>query len=335
MADQVSITIRAKTMEGGWAADPKITLDIFETTPLQRSVVHRVFKNFDTEMVVKLPMPDSFPTWQVNVSFSRFDAVTGFFFQPRGNPQPTFLVKLARLPREWTPQFTALKGLPSPRFDPLRTIVAASNDVDLKKGKAIGDLSANYDTVDGSPQLLGKCALLNLFSVLCDEIDPIGLKPWFSYVKKIVRLDQERFVAEADPELFENVSQIVANLSGVFAGQGYSTEPALDFLLHYANIPPRYDVRNTVQQMTTVKKSYRQGDVQLTVMALKVEGAPVHLLDCDMDENSNILLHGFDLLKHKINGGTSPIAMHEYIVETSALAAPDHVSTIDLGYVLT
>jgi hypothetical protein len=70
-------------------------------------------------------------------------------------------------------------------------------------------------------------------------------------------------------------------------------------------------------------------------MALKVEGAPVHLLDCDMDENSNILLHGFDLLKHKINGGTSPIAMHEYIVETSALAAPDHVSTIDLGYVLT
>jgi len=44
--------------------------------------------------------------------------------------------------------------------------------------------------------------------------------------------------------------------------------------------------------------------------------------------------HGFDLAKHLINGGTSPIAMHEYIEEDSALAATDHVASVDLGYQL-
>ncbi|HEY6412925.1 MAG TPA: hypothetical protein VIX42_04520 [Edaphobacter sp.] len=245
-----------------------------------------------------------------------------------------FFVKLARLPGQWAPQFTALKTLASPRFDPFKSVVSVSTDVDLKNGPRVGDLNANYDALAGSPQILGKTALLNLFAVLCDERDPIGLVPWFSYVKKIVRLDQERFVAEVDPGLFENVLSIVQNLNGVFKGQGYSTETQLDFLLHYGNIPPQYDVQNNLQQMTTVKKKYQQGDLQLTVSYLRVGGNPVHLLDCDMDEHDNIVLHGFDLLKHLVNGGTSPIAMHEYIEEDSAQAAADHIATIDLGYQL-
>lgn len=331
---KVEILIHAKTMEGLGAEDPKVTVDVFETTPMQKSVGRAVISNFDTQAIVDLDMPDDFPTWQVNVSFSRFDAVSGFFFQPRGNASPAFLVKLSRLPGKWSPQFTAFKKLASPRFDVFRTIVGVSGDVDLKKGPAVGDLKANYDALGAAAQIQGKMALLNLYAVLSDERDPIGLVPWISYVKEIVRIDQERFVAEVDPELFENVSTIVKNLSGVFAGQGYSTEPALDFQLHLGNIPPRYDVQNNVQQMVTVKKKYNQGDVQLTCFFLKVNGEPVHLLDCDMDEHDNIVAHGFDLVKHLFNGGTSPIAMHEYIEEDSALAAPDHVATVDLGYQL-
>jgi hypothetical protein len=53
-----------------------------------------------------------------------------------------------------------------------------------------------------------------------------------------------------------------------------------------------------------------------------------------MDENRNIILHSFDLIKHLVDGGTSPISMHEYIVEDSAQHAPDGIATVDLGYEL-
>ena len=52
-----------------------------------------------------------------------------------------------------------------------------------------------------------------------------------------------------------------------------------------------------------------------------------------MDEHANIVKHGFDLIKHLVNGGTSPIAMHEYIVEDAA-AQVQGIATIDLGYQL-
>jgi hypothetical protein len=57
------------------------------------------------------------------------------------------------------------------------------------------------------------------------------------------------------------------------------------------------------------------------------------LLDCDMDENRNLALHSLDIVKHWFNGGTSPVSMHEYIVEDSAQNS-DGIANIDLGYQL-
>jgi hypothetical protein len=188
--------------------------------------------------------------------------------------------------------------------------------------------------VAGSAQVLAKTALLNLYAVLTDEKDPIGKVPWFSYVHKIVRVDQERFVAEVDPALFENVQTIINELTSTFAAQGFFTEPAADLPLHIPNIPPAYDAANNLVQIITVKKDYEQGNVQLTMSFLRVNGVAVHLLDCDMDEHRNIILHSFDLIKHLINGGTNPISMHEYIVEDSAQQSPNGISTVDLGYQL-
>lgn len=34
-----------------------------------------------------------------------------------------------------------------------------------------------------------------------------------------------------------------------------------------------------------------------------------------MDENRNLALHSLDIVKHWFNGGTSPVSIHEYIVE--------------------
>jgi hypothetical protein len=321
-------------MEGMDAADPEVTVDIIEAQPLQRMISRQIIHNFNGKSTIAVPGPDGFPTWQVRVSFSRYDAVSGFFFQPRGEPSPTFTMQVTRLPGAWKPQFTPLQSLPAPRFQTFRNVVAVSTNVDLKNGPAVGDLNAKYDTLADVSQILAKTALLNLFAVLTDEQDPIGKAPWFSYVRKIVRIDQERFIAEVDPTLFENVQTILNGLNGSFKGQGYFTEPDADLLLHVGNIPPQYGGSQNITKMITLKKDYEQGDLQLTMAFLTVAGIAVHLLDCDLDENRNIVLHSLDLLKHLFNGGTSPISMHEYIVEDSAQNSANGIATVDLGYQL-
>jgi hypothetical protein len=330
----VTITLLAKTMEGLDAVDPEMTVDIVEVTQLRHTVLHRIITNFAGKAVIQLPMPDTFPTWMVTVTLSRFDAGSGFVFQPRGNSNPSHTFQVARLPWAWTPEFDAFAELPAARFGPFRTVVAVSDSVDLKNGPVLGSLSGKYDGMAGEQQVLAKTALLNLFAVLTDEQDPIGKVPWFSYVRKFVRLDQERFVAECDPALFENVQTILNELTSTFAAQGYFTEPPADLMLHLPNIPTVYHSDANMVQMITVKKDYEQGNVQLTVSFLRVDGVAVHLLDCDMDENRNIVLHSFDLIKHLVDGGTNPISMHEYIVGDSAQQSATGVSTIDLGYVL-
>jgi hypothetical protein len=318
-------------MEGLGAVDPEVTVEISEVTPVSRPVSRTPIPNFDTAATLNILAPEGFPTWQVNVTFSRFDVVSGFFFLPRPNTPQRYDMQVARLPNKWTPQFTRLAALPSPRFDPFRNVLTVSKNVDLKKGPRVGDLGQNYDTLTNGAQILAKTALLNLFAVLSDEQDPESAPavPWFSYVRKIVRLDQERFIAEVDPALYEDVQTILRKLKSTYSAQGYFTEsPAL----HTANIPPQYEIEhNLLMPMITVKKEYEQGNVQLTLAALSTPGGVVHLLDCDMDEHANIVEHGFDLIKHLINGGTSPIAMHEYIEEDSAQQAGG-IATIDLGY---
>lgn len=330
-SNMINITIMAKTMEGLDAVDPEVTVDIVAITELELPVAHVVVREFNGRVEVNVPTPDTFPTWQVTVTFSRFDAGAAFMFQPRGNATPTHLFQVGRLPDKWTPQFTPLV---SPRFDTIKQIIAVSHSVDLKNGPAVGDLQANYDAMSGLPQVLAKTALLNLFAVLTDEIDPIGNVPWFSYVKRFVRLDQERFIAEVDAALFENVQTIINNLASTYQALGYFTEPAADLPLHIPNIPTIYHSDANLVKIITLKKDYRQGNVQLTLSFLRVNGVAVHLLDCDMDENRNIVLHSFDLIKHLVTGGTSPISMHEYIVADSSQNAADGISTIDLGYTL-
>jgi hypothetical protein len=317
-------------MEGLGAVDPQVTVDIAEVTPLSRLVARQPIKDFDTSATLNIASPDGFPTWRVDVTFSRFDVVSGFIFLPRANTTKVCEMKVGRLPNQWTPKFTLLDALPSPRFDPFKKILAASQNVDLKLGPPVGDLSKNYDTLADPAQILAKAALLNLFAVLTDEQDPVDSVPWFSYVRKIVRIDRERFLAEVDPALFENVQTILSKLNSTYKAEGYFTESPT---LHKVNIPTQYDSEHSLINIITVKKKYEQGNVQLTPSILSTAGGVVHLLDCDMDEHANIVEHGFDLLKHLVDGGTSPIDMHEYIVEDSAQQSGG-VATINLGYQL-
>jgi hypothetical protein len=216
--------------------------------------------------------------------------------------QPDFecAVTLVREPSQWKARFAPLVSLASPSFDAFRAVLAQSHTVDLKAGPTVGDLSVEYDNIDQSAQRLGKMALLNLHSVLTDQTDPISGRAWFTYVQKIVRLDQERFVAEVDKTLFDDVFAILGRLDDEFAAKGYSTDPPEDLELHKPNIPPQYNLDANLVQMGTVKKRYEQGDVQLTVSQLRQATGLVYLLDCDMDEHLNIVTHTADMAGHQL-----------------------------------
>jgi hypothetical protein len=336
----VTITITAKTMEGSALADPKLNTDINEVQPFQRLLGTASKPDFDGQVTFSIPAPqDSNPEWSISVTLTRFMPPDGQFFFPLAEPEKTISLRVVRSLSAWNPRFTPFEALASPRFDVFKDVVKISKNVDLKSGPAVGDLLANYDALDFEPQRLAKTALLNLHSVLTDELDPISNVSWFSYVKKIVRIDQERFVAEVQKELFDHVRQIVDGLDGPFAGRGYSTESEFDFPLHYGNVPERYGCpANLAEPMVTVKKKYEQGDVQLT-MSSYTTGE--FLLDCDMDEHLTLLAHTVDLTIHLAEelaasptAGTHPFLMHEYIVLDSSQQAEDGVATVDLGYVL-
>jgi hypothetical protein len=95
---------------------------------------------------------------------------------------------------------------------------------------------------------------------------------WFSYVQKIVHIGRERFIAAVSPTLFENISTLLHSPGLVFQGKRYFTEPDGGRSLHTGNIPPQYGATNNLVDMQTVKIPCEQGNVQLTVSFLRVEG---------------------------------------------------------------
>ncbi len=80
-----------------------------------------------------------------------------------------------------------------------------------------------------------------------------------------------------------------------------------------------------------MKKSFEQGTIQLTVAKTQTAAGATFYLDVDADEHEQIALHTIDLFRHKFNGGTHPIDIHEYIVAHAAKQGGDE---INLGYEL-
>src|SRR3954447_10285325 len=84
MPEPVEITINAISMEGLRASDPRVTINISEHSPLQRQLFRNAIDHYNGSVQLSVPAPDGFPVWRVDVAFSKYDAVSGFFFQPRG-----------------------------------------------------------------------------------------------------------------------------------------------------------------------------------------------------------------------------------------------------------
>lgn len=314
--DTARFTLSLKNSEGSDAFEPNCTVNFQRTDESTAAQAKGVaFPPARTFIIPAFPQEKNL---FCVIRPSLYNLVQSSFFIPNGDKNQT--VTLQRLPDQWTPAFPALATLPAPRFDAFRGVVANSAQVDVKHGPVLGRLDTVYDNLAGNQQILAKMALLNLYAVLNDKSDPINNRPWYRFVQQYVRIDQERFIAEADPALFDLVQNILNNLD-TLGPQGFFTEASPN--LHLENIPDRYHL---TQDLITVKVRYEQGNVQFTMGKATTNGRNVVLLDCDMDEHANIILHTEDLFIHVFTGGTHPIDMHEYIVH--------HDPEVQLGYAL-
>lgn len=267
----------------------------------------------------------AFPTVQTlrcDVTLDGYRPQPSQFFIPRANQTLEAPVIAMRSPGDWTPAFRPFGELDPDRFARFIRAAKASDAVSfVKQGPALGSLVTAYDNLAGEQGQFAKMALLNLYAVLSDQDDPVSGRRWFELVRKIVRIDRERFVAEADAQVFDSVSTILRSLNQF----GYTTEPSPE--LHRHNFP---DVPS-ITDLITVKKSFEQGTIQLTVAKTQTAAGATFYLDVDADEHEQIALHTIDLFRHKFNGGTHPIDIHEYIVAHAAKQGGDE---LNLGYEL-
>lgn len=227
-----------------------------------------------------------------------------------------------RLPDKWVPQFVPWNLL-SGEFLSLQDVLKSSPGIKVKNGESFDRLTdAAYDGVTENKAVLAKMALLNLYAVLAITKEPTNeVASWFSFVKQILLIDRERFIAFVDPRMGEIVRAIKDNLSDF---PDYKNTPAG---IHFEGIQKALPegFKAFKSKLFSIKSAEEHANIQLTIAPAKdPDGNDVTVLDVDIDENGRLLEHLADLIKHKITGGTHPIDIHEFLF----LAHPN----IALGY---
>jgi len=302
--------------EGNSADDPDCTVEFLRLDGV--CVLRADRLEFPPQHCFTLP---AFPQGQnlhCMITPSLYRLVQSEFFTLTDGEEMNKPALVLRDPDRWQPDFAPWNSL-SARFTALKSILT-NKLLKLKHGPDVGVITpASYDGMNSPALLLAKMALLNLFAVLTTQTDPVSNQPWFNLVKQILVIDRERFVAIASSDLYESVDHILNNL-GTFKKQGFFPG---DVSLHYDNIPSEYQV---TAPMISVKRIYRQGNVQFTMAKARNANGDCILLDCDMDEHSNVIEHLADVFTHVFTGGTNPIDIHEYILH--------YQKGVDLGYSL-
>jgi hypothetical protein len=226
-----------------------------------------------------------------------------------------------REPDEWRPAFTRWDDLPA-AFSGLKDVLLLSSQVTLFKHiDPIAEFLTGdaYDAMSGTDVTLAKTALLNSYFRLSRTSEPVsGTRPWFSFVRRIIAIGRERFLAFVDPEMELLVTQIHTHIDQFRAD--YERTPAEN---HRGNVPAGLQPRIT--RMISIKSTHRLGNFQLTLTHLT--GPDEVLLDTDIDEHGDLLGHFLDLFKHKVTGGTHPHDIHELLVLQEG-----GTTGFDLGY---
>lgn len=142
--------------------------------------------------------------------------------------------------------------------------------------------------------------------------------PWFRYIRRLIKIGRERFIAEVDPVMADHVRRIRKEI-GRF--HDYKRTPAKN---HHRNFPKSFDVKKG-NLLFSVKSGEDLANLQLTLGrgTDPDTGNKVWLLDTDIDEHGDLAGHIGDLIKHKFSGGTHPYDVHDLL---------HFLSTRDLGY---
>lgn len=309
-----SLALDLVTAEGGPANEPNCTLECFRLDGV--TILRKDHLPFPPRRAFPLPAFPQMQNLHLTISPSLYKMVQSEFFTLNDGESKQETCPVQRDPGEWQPKFTLWNALAG-QFDALKATINEKL-VRLIDGTEIGVMGPDVYDAMANRLSLPKMALLNLFVVLCKQTDPVSAQPWFNMVKQILVLDQERFVAVVDSNLFESVDHILNNM-GQFKKDGFF---AGDTSLHEQNIPKEFML---TADMISIKKVYDEGNVQWTMAKVQdVAGNKFILLDCDMDEHHNVIEHLGDLFKHLFTGGTHPIDIHEYIVSVQ--------KGVDLGY---
>jgi hypothetical protein len=316
MNNMGSLVLNLTNAEGNPAEEPACRIEFIRLDQVTIARADNV--QFPPQHRFSLPAFPQAQNLHCVITPSLYRLVQSNFFTLTDGQEMQESASVMRDPGQWQPAFAAWNAL-SGQFTPMKATLEG-NFVKLKHGPDIGVISPDvYDGLNSKALVLAKMALLNLFAVLSAQQDPVSQNLWFSFVQRMLVLDQERFVAVVEPGLFESIDHIASNM-GEFQQQGFFPG---DVSLHLDNIPSEFQL---TAPMISVKRKYEQGNVQFTMAKARNQQGDCVLLDCDMDENSNLFRHASDFFKHLITGGTNPIDIHEYIVHLQ--------KGVDLGYAL-
>ncbi len=225
----------------------------------------------------------------------------------------TKVVYLFRQPSQWDARFSRWSTLPA-SFAAFKRVLNASADI-----RVIGDgvvktfARSTYDGIDPAKYklILAKAALLNLRSKLTELRDPLGQgRRWFSYVRRIIKMGRERFVAVVDADMARHVLRIKQEIDRF---EDYEQANARN---HHRNFPKAYRVSKKRDELFSIKSSEDLANVQLTLGrgTDPLTDENVWLLDTDIDEHGDWARHVGDLIRHKFTGGTHPYDIHEFLL---------------------
>jgi hypothetical protein len=299
----------------------------FRFKPQQGSTVDRVLTaTLESEpLFVALPIlgaPPSRYTVSVMPRNYRFGSL-GLIGIPQGGI--TVLAKtVARDPERWRVQFDAWETLGS-RFDALKHVLGNSPDLRLFRSSDPGRLRSGdaWDEFGFGSGSLPKTCLLNVYQRLSTLREPIGReRTWWSLLDVLLEAGRERIIAIAPLETAEVIRAVSENIAEYSKDYRRADDPER----HRGNLPSRF--QTSITSIHSVRTVESQGNVQITAAFLRNENFA--LLDVAIDENGAALRHWFDVLHHRVSGGTHPFDVHELLQQAASRA---HVR-IDLGYEL-
>ncbi len=205
-------------------------------------------------------------------------------------------------------RFAAWDELPTSAAH-LKTLLATSSEIWLKDDaedegfRLLGALGAEqYD--NGSISAATKAGLLNVYAKLRMTKAPGRGRPWSDFLEQIILVDQERILAYISDQGARLVKRLYDNADTLDVRRQASDA-------HFDNLPPLLRSRFAKRRIRSIKTNEHYGNLQLTLIPGEIDGAPVYILDADIDPEGGLLPHILDTLDGE---PTDPRVVHEHLL---------------------